>query len=93
MNKILKVKDRKDKDSGENMESKDIWKDLKANNIDLTNLLSELDKAIEGGEKSRHVNSRTSEVGGNEGSECKTEKSVNLDNEASQASPNNSVYK
>ena len=48
----MKLKDKKDKDLADLSQSKDLWKDLKLSNTDLSNLLSELDKAIEG-EKSK----------------------------------------
>ncbi len=43
---MLKLKDKKEKGPSEATNSKDIWKDIKITNADLSNLLAELDKAI-----------------------------------------------
>lgn len=66
--------------------SKDALKDLKLTNADLTNLLTELDKAIEG-DKGRKAPSEARDGNGNF-SEDRTE---NYENEASQASPEGSI--
>ena len=66
-------------------QSKDLWKDLKLTNTDLSNLLSELDKAIEH-ERNKGGNSENLEEKTNQ-----SQVSGQINPETSQASPSGSL--